>query len=445
MTRVALFIIIDKYALKYTVSQKKWWPIWGLKKYQKNKKATIVTLSDLQCKTAKPGEKSRKLSDSNGLYLEIMPNGSKYWRLKYRFGGKEKKLSIGVYPEISLSEAREQKEKARKLLANNIDPSEAKKEAKIQKKIEIEHTFEKIARQWHQNQIASWTPRHASYVLRRLEADIFPILGARDIKEITAPDLLAALRKIEARGAIDIAHRAHQTCGQIFRYAIATGKAERDVSSDLRGALKTRKKENYARLEAKELPEFLQKLEDYDGELQTKLAMKLLLLTFVRSGELRGARWEEIDLTKKEWRIPAERMKMRDPHIVPLSDQALAILEELKPMTGNREHVFPNRNKPMTFISENTLLYSMYRMGYHSRATVHGFRATASTILNEHGFTPDVIERQLAHAERNKVRASYNHAQYLPERRKMMQWWGDYVEDATGYEQVIEGRFAGNE
>jgi integrase len=403
-----------------------------------------MPLSDIQCKAAKPSEKSRKISDSNGLYLEVMPNGSKYWRLKYRFLGKEKRMAFGVYPEVSLSEARDKRDQARKILANNIDPSAAKKEAKTQQVVSTENNFESVARQWHENQKAIWTPKHAGRVLKRMEADIFPTLGLRPINEITPPELLKTLKAIESRDAIDLAHRAHQTCGQIFRFAVAIGKADRDISLDLRGALKVRKKENHARLEAKELPEFLHKLEDYDGELQTKLAMKLLILTFVRSGELRGARWDELDLVKNEWRIPAERMKMRDPHIVPLSSQALQIIEELKPLTSHSDYLFPNRNKPITFISENTLLYCMYRMGYHSRATVHGFRATASTILNEHGFAPDVIERQLAHAERNKVRASYNHAQYLPERRKMMQWWGDYVADAASFGQVIEGKFGTN-
>ena len=240
--------------------------------------------------------------------------------------------------------------------------------------------------------------------------------------------MLAALREIEKRGAIDIAHRALQTIGQIFRYAIATGGAERDISADLRGSLRTRKASHYARLEAKELPEFFLRLEEYNGDLQTKLALKLLILTFVRTGELRGAKWEEIDVEKAQWRIPAERMKMRDPHIVPLSHQAIEIIKTLEPISKHSLHLFPNRNKPTNCISENTLLYAIYRLGYHNRATTHGFRATASTILNEQGFRPDVIERQLAHAERNKVRASYNHAQYLPERREMMQWWGGYLE-----------------
>lgn len=400
-----------------------------------------MTLSNLQCKTIKPDSKPKKFSDGNGLYLEVVPNGSKYWRLKYRYAGKEKKLSLGVYPQISLAEARKKRDEAKKLLIANIDPSAAKKEAKIQQLKIVENAFEKIAREWHEKKLSSWTPRHAIYIMRRLEADIFPPLGHKDIKEITAPELLAALRAIEERGALDIAHRAQQTCGQIFRYAIAIGKADRDISSDLRGALKTFKKGNYARLDARDLPEFMQKLKIYDGELQTKLAMKFLLLTFVRTGELRGAKWDEIDLEKKEWRIAAARMKMREPHIVPLSYQAIEILSKLKEMNFNKEHVFPNRNKPTSFISENTLLYCMYRMGYHSRATVHGFRATASTILNENGFAPDVIERQLAHAERNKVRASYNHAQYLPERRKMMQWWGDYLEEAGSCKNAIKERF----
>lgn len=387
-----------------------------------------MPLTDIALRNAKPKDKQYKLSDSAGLHLLIKPNGSKYWRLKYRFAGKEKLLSIGIYPVIGLSEARERCLAAKKQLADNIDPSQSKKEEKLKQLVNIENSFKTIAHEWHANKKQGWTERHASYVLRRIQADIFPALGSRAINEIKAPELLAALRAIETRGAIDIAHRALQTCGQIFRYAVATGKAERDISGDLRGALQTRRKENYSHLEARELPEFFDKLEKYDGELQTKLALKFLLFTFVRTGEVRGARWEEIDFEKKEWRIPAERMKMRDLHIVPLSEQALHILKELHLINGHREHLFPNRNKPITFISENTLLYAIYRMGYHQRATVHGFRATASTILNESGFKPDVIERQLAHAERNKVRASYNHAQHLPERKEMMQWWGDYLE-----------------
>lgn len=321
-------------------------------------------LTDVMIRNAKPKEKLYRLFDGGGLYLEITPAGGKYWRFKYRFIGKEKRLAFGVYPEVSLVEAREKRDKSRKQIANNIDPSEAKKEAKRQLQANTEHSFEIIAREWHEHRKMGWTPRHGTYVLRRLEADIFPVIGFRQINDITAPELLALLRDIEKRGAIEIAHRALQSCGQIFRYAIATGRAERDISPDLRGALKTRKKENYASLEAKELPEFFEKLEAYDGDPQTKLALRFLILTFVRTGELRGARWEEIDFAKAEWRIPAERMKMREQHIVPLCKQALAILEELNTISGYREHIFPNRNKPLTFISENTLLYAIYRMGY---------------------------------------------------------------------------------
>ncbi len=387
-----------------------------------------MSITDTLIRNSKPKDKQYKLSDSGGLYLLIKPSGGKYWRFKYRIFGKEKLLSIGAYPIITLAEARERSLQAKKLLIDNIDPSQAKREAKLKQAINTENSFEKVALEWHHNQKLSWTPRHAEYIARRLEVNIFPKLGFRPINEVTAPELLSVLRIIEAREAFDMSHRMLQTCGQIFRYAIATGRAERDVAADLRGALKIRKRENYSRLEAKELPEFMQKTDEYVGEPQTKLALKFLMLTFVRTGELRGAKWSEIDFVNKEWRIPAERMKMRDPHIVPLSDQTVSILKELQLMNGHREHVFPNRFKPLTFISENTLLYAIYRMGYHYRATAHGFRATASTILNEHGFRPDVIERQLAHAERNKVRASYNHAQYLPDRRQMMQWWADYLD-----------------
>ncbi len=338
-------------------------------------------------------------------------------------------MAFGVYPEISLKDARIKRDDARKLLGDGIDPGQQKKLEKLQRSINTNNSFENVAYEWHEQQKPSWTERHAHYVLKRLQDNIFPVVGFRPISELTAPELLSALKDIEKRGANELSHRLLQTCGQVFRYAIATGKAERDIAADLKGALKPNKTKHYARLEEKDLPEFLQKLEAHECDFQTKLALRLLLLTFVRTKELRGARWQEINWDKNEWRIPAERMKMREQHIVPLSRQAVAVLKEQQKISGNREHIFPNRNKPVTFISENTLLYAMYRMGYHSRATPHGFRATASTILNEHGFRPDVIERQLAHGERNKVRASYNHAQYLVERYKMMQWWGDYLDN----------------
>jgi integrase len=385
-------------------------------------------LTDIAIKRSKNKDKPYKLSDSGGLYLLINPNSSKYWRLKYRFQGKEKVLALGVYPELSLLEARERRDQAKKVLSNGSDPSELKKSLKRETQALHNHTFEAIAREWHHTKLSSWTERHAHYVLKRLESDVFDAIGTRPIAQISAPELLSLIRKIEARGALDISHRVLQSCGQIFRYAIATGRAERNPTSELKGALKSASKSHYNHLMASELPEFLEKLEQYDGHLYTKLAIKLLMLTFVRTGELRGARWEEINIEKAEWRIPAERMKKREPHIVPLSNQALAVLERLQTYTRKSLYVFPNLANSKKCMSENTVLYALYRMGYHSRATGHGFRATASTILNENGFRSDIIERQLAHAERNKVRASYNHAQYLSERKTMMQWWGDYLD-----------------
>lgn len=388
-----------------------------------------MPLTDITIRKLKPQKKQQKLADGDGMFLLIHPNGGKYWRFKYRFAGKEKMLALGVYPEVSLADARERRSDARKVLAAGNDPAEVKKEAKRLTILNSENTFEVIAREWHESRKRAWTPKHAAQVLTRMEANLFPKLGNRPITDITAADLLAVARIIEERGAHDIAHRAMQTAGQVFTYAIVTGKAERNPAADLRGALKPLKKEHHAHLTAKDLPDFLKAVESYDGHIQTKLALRFLLLTFVRTTELRCATWKEIDFDKAEWRIPAERMKMRDPHIVPLSTQAIAVLRELQTLNSHWPNVFPGRSKPTSFMSQNTIIFAIYRMGYHSRLTGHGIRGTASTILNENGFMPDVIERQLAHAERNGVRAAYNHAQYLPERRKMMQWWADYLTD----------------
>ncbi len=392
-----------------------------------------MLLNDIKVRNAKPGAKPYKISDGDGKFLYVQPNGSKYWRLKYRFGGKEKSLSIGVYPETGLAQARGLRAAARKELAIGNDPSAVKKETKRLLLLSSENTFEAIAREWHGVNLHTWTPKHGANIIKRLEGDIFPKLGNRLIANLNAPELLSVLRCIERRGALDLTQTITQYCGRIFSYAIATGKAERNPATDLRGALRTPVRKHHAHLIASELPEYLNKLENYDGELQTKLALKLLILTFVRTTELRGAEWSEIDWDKTEWRIPASRMKMKDQHIVPLCTQAVSVLRDLQKISGNRQHIFPNQHRPHSFMSENTMLYALYRMGYHSRTTGHGFRATASTILNEHGFAPDVIERQLAHAERNKVRAAYNHAQYLPERRKMMQWWADYVDGVASH------------
>lgn len=387
-----------------------------------------MPLTDTAIRNARPQDKAYKLTDGSGMFLYVHPAGGKYWRMKYHFAGKEKLLALGVYPDVSLAVARDRRAEARKILTAGNDPSQVKQETKRLALIKSENTFEAIAREWHENRSHNWTPRYAKNLITRLEADIFPKLGARPIADINAPELLSILRIIENRGATDIAHRAQQVCGMIFTYAIASGRTERNPAVELRGALKPHKKQHYAHLKASELPEFLQKLEAYDGSKQTMYALKLLLLTFVRTIELRGAEWTEIDLDKAEWRIPAERMKMRDPHIVLLSRQTVELLTELKKLTGERRYLFPNQHKPAKFMSENTMLYALYRMGYHSRTTGHGFRALASTTLNEMGFRPDIIERQLAHLERNQVRASYNHAQYLAERREMMQTWADFID-----------------
>jgi integrase len=387
-----------------------------------------VSLSDVTIRRTKPGSKPFKLSDGGGLFLLVQPNGGKWWRYKFRFQGKEKLLALGSYPDVSLADARDRHAQARKLLASGKDPSREKQEAKRQAVLKSGNTFKAIAEEWHQKRLHKWTPLHAKKIMKSFEADVFPKLGSRPIAEITAADVLAVLRKVESRGAMETAHRVSQNCGKVFSYAVLTQRIERNPAVDLRGALMPVEKKNNAFLKEDELPDYLIKLEAYHGDTQTKLALKFLLLTFVRTSELRGARWKEIFWDKAEWRIPAERMKMREPHIVPLSTQAIAVLRELQSLGGQWEHVFPNQQKPTGCMSENTILYALYRMGYHSRATGHGFRSTASTILNEHGFMSDVIERQLAHGERNKVRAAYNHAQYLSERRKMMQWWADYLD-----------------
>ncbi|MBI1347068.1 tyrosine-type recombinase/integrase [bacterium] len=389
------------------------------------------SLSDATVRNAKPKSKPYKIADGEGLFLLVLASGAKYWRLKYFFGGKEKLLALGVYPEISLTEARERRSQARKMLAHGNDPGELKKESKRQETIKASNSFEAIAREWLDKRNHHLSESTREVKLRRLEAYVLPKIGAKPIADISAAEVLEMLRILERRGTLDVARRVMQITGQVFMFAIATGRAERNPVPDLRGAIQTPTVGHYAYLKENELPEFLKKLETYDGHPQTTLALRVLLLTFVRTTELRAAEWSEINWDKAEWRIPSTRMKMKQTHIVPLSRQALAALRELQTFSGNRQYVFPNNHNPSTFMSENTMLYALYRMGYHSRTTGHGFRSTASTILNEHGFRPDVIERQLAHSERNNVRAAYNHAEYLPERRQMMQWWADYLEQTA--------------
>lgn len=387
-----------------------------------------MPLSEVKARNAKPRSKPYKLSDGDGLFLLVTPAGGKYWRLKYYFGGKEKLLALGVYPEVGLADARERCMNARKQLAAGKDPGQEKKESKRQARLRSGNSFEMVAREWLDNQKLAWSERHHRTTRWQIETYVLPRIGNRPIAEISALEVLEMLRELEAKGILDTTHKMKQVTGRVFMYAIATGRAERNPVPDLQGALKTPVVKHRSYLTEAELPEYLKKLEAYNGSIQTKMALQMLLLTFVRTTELRAARWEEIHWKKAEWRIPAERMKMREEHIVPLSRQSIGVLRELEKVSGSRKYVFPNEHKPATFMSENTMLYALYRLGYHSRATGHGFRSTASTILHEHGFRSDVIERQLAHSERNQVKAAYNHAQYLSERREMMQWWADFLD-----------------
>ena len=391
-----------------------------------------MSLTKIECDRAAcpSGRASIRLTDEKGMYLEVTAAGGKYWRLKYRYGGKEKRLALGVYPAISLALARKAREQARETLSAGNDPGQLKRDAQQIKALGDASTFEKVARQWWEHWKGPKSPRHADYVLRRLEADVFPALGALPVSAINAPQLLAVAKSIEARGAVDIAKRSLQTCGQILRYAVAHGLADRNPAADVRpaDALKPRIKMNYARLDAKEMPELLRKIEAYQGSPYTRLAMKLMALTFVRTGELIGARWEEFDLVAGEWRIPAKRMKMRTPHIVPLAPQTIEVLQAIQTASGHRALLFPgerDHDKPM---SNNTILGALKRMGYAGRMTGHGFRGLASTVLHEQGYPHHAIELQLAHQERNAVSASYNHATYLAERRAMMNQWANYLD-----------------
>ena len=374
-------------------------------------------------------EKPFKLSDTGGLYLLIKPSiATGYWRLKYRHLGKEKALALGIYPETSLQEARDCRDEAKKLIRNGIDPAALKKEEKRQNELKSANTFEAVAREWLDIQRERWSENHGHRITTSLERDVFPHLGTRPVEKITTLDVIDVLRRVEKRDALDVAKRTKQRIASVFAFAKQTGRATHNPATDLKGVLKTRKQVHHPALQKTEMPTFMKKLAKYDGEDITRLALHFVILTFVRSTEAREAKWTEFNFRDKEWRIPNERMKMREEHIVPLSKQALKVLAEIKKITGNDEYVFQAKfgGKP---ISENTMIYALYRMGYHKRATVHGFRATASTILNESGkFNPDAIERQLAHAERDEVRAAYNRSQYLPERIRLMQWWGDYLD-----------------
>ena len=402
-----------------------------------------MPLTDIKIRTVKPASKPLKLSDGGGLFLFVTPSGGKWWRLKYRFGGKEKLLSLGVYPEISLKDARDRREQARKQLANDIDPGENRKAVKAAQMDQDANTFEVIAREWMDRQAATWAPSHADKIIRRLERDIFPWVGKRPIAEITAPELLKVLRRIEDRGVVETAHRALQNCGQVFRYAIATGRTTHDLSGDLRGALSPVRGGHFAAMtEPKQVGALLRATNGYKGNLITKCALRLAPLVFVRPGELRRAEWSEIDLDEATWNISAERMKMRVPHLVPLSTQAVEILRELHPLTGTGRFVFPGARSKDRPMSDNAILAALRRMGFpKDEMSGHGFRAMARTILDEVlNVRPDYIEHQLAHAVRDPNGRAYNRTAHLVERRKMMQLWANYLDEVAN-EKVIVGKF----
>lgn len=403
-----------------------------------------MKLTDIKCKSAASKEKPYKLADGGGMFLDVRPNGSKYWRLKYRLHGKEKLLSLGVYPEVSLAKAREKRKDARDLIAGGIDPSLDKQKKKTLDKDKSQNTFEAVAREWYENRKSRWSERYAKGVITRLENDIFPEIGDYPITDIEPPILLQAIRKIENRKAHELAKRQLQKCGEIFRYAIACGKCVRDPSRDIGGALTPVKKGHFAAIDVKELPEFLHVLERNDARLyrNTQNAIRLIMLTFVRTSELINARWDEIDLEAKVWVIPAERMKMRKEHIVPLSRQAIAILEDQKEIAGHWPLVFPSSVRPKQAISNNTILGAIKRLGYQGRMTGHGFRALAmSSIKQELGYRHEVVDRQLAHMPRNKIDAAYDRAQFLDERTKMMQEWADYIDALGSHGEVVKVRF----
>lgn len=398
-----------------------------------------MALTELQIKNLKPADKLQKLSDSGGLQLLVHPNGSKYWRLAYRFDGKQKVMALGVYPAVTLAQARIKRDEAKTILSNGKDPGEhvtkkAKKavivQAQAAQQIAEDRLFENVAIEWHSKHAPNWKKSHSDKVIGRLKADVFPWIGKRPMNEINPPELLSVIRRIEARGALETAHRVLANCGQIWRYGVATGRAERNQAADLRGALPPVQGTHFAAItEPKDIGELLRKIEHYKGGLITRTALLLAPLVFVRPGELRHAEWCEIDLDAAMWTIPAIKMKMKRIHLVPLSTQAVAILKDIQPLTGSGKYVFGgayNANRPM---SENTINKALRTLGYDTRTqmTGHGFRSIASTLLNEQGYNRDAIEMQLAHSENDSVRAAYNRAQYLPERKAMMQAWADYL------------------
>ena len=407
-----------------------------------------MPITDTFVKTVKysrTDEKPQREYDTDGLYMEITPKGVKKWLMKYKrpVTGKENRLSFGSYPDVSLKDARKKRDNARKLIAQGMDPSDHHKEKQRQAKIAIDNDFEMVAREWWAFSRNKWTERHAQQTIASLENDIFPFMGKKAINAIKPLDVLDVLRKIESRGAYEIAKRVKQRCEAIFRYAIVTEKATYNPVTDLQGALTAANPTNYAAITPKELPDFLAAIVAYPCEFQTRIAFNLLMLTGVRTGEVIGARWCEFDIAAKEWRIPAERMKRRQEHIVPLSRQVLALLDEIRPLTSHFELMFPHRSEPLRPMSNMTMLRMIERVGYKGLMTGHGFRSLFSSILNESNlFNPDAIERQLAHVPASKVRGAYLRTQFMPERHKMMQWYADHL-DLIQSKNVISVKFGG--
>jgi integrase len=390
-----------------------------------------MPLTDTAIRKAQPKDKTSRIFDGGGMYLEVAPAGGKWWRLKYRYAGKEKRLSLGTYPDTSLKDAREKRDAARKLLAAGVDPGEQRKAAKAAGEERSANSFEVIAREWHAKQSATWVELHASRIMLRMENDIFPWLGGRPIADITAKEFLVTVNRIADRGAVESAHRVLQNCGQVMRYAIATGRAERNPVADLRGALPPVKQTHLAAItDPHAIGGLLRAIDVYQGSFVTRCALQLAPLLFVRPGELRQAEWAEFDLDAAQWNLPAEKMKMREPHLVPLAPQAVAILRELQALTGGGRYVFPSPRSPQRPMSNNGVLSALRRMGYgNEEMSGHGFRAMARTVLDEvlH-FRPDYIEHQLAHAVKDPNGRAYNRTAHLAERRKMMSGWADYLD-----------------
>ena len=400
-----------------------------------------MKLTARQVDTSKPKDKPYKLSDGGGLYLLVNSNGSRYWRLKYRIAGKEKLLALGVYPDVSLADARQKRSEAKKILSAGGDPGQEKLEEKQARVLAASNSFEHMAREWHEHKLPSWSAGYAEDILEYLKKDIFPYIGSRAITDIKPVDMLGVLRKMEQRGVLDKLKKTRQACRQIFTYAVVTGRAEHNPVVDLASALKAPKQKHFPHLSVEQIPDFLRALNDYSGSVVTRNATRLLMLTGLRTIELRASEWVDIDFDKGIWNIPAERMKMRRPHLVPISTQVFELLEEIHQLTGRGKYVFPGRNDAGKPMSEASINQVIKRTGYDGKATGHGFRHTMSTILHEQGYNTAWIETQLAHVDKNSIRGTYNHAQYLDGRREMLQWYADYMQALENGENVVHGSF----